>query len=324
MTSLSIIIVSYNTQEYTLECLRSIYEQTKGISYEIIVVDNASSDGSAEAIEQEFPLVKLIKSKDNQGFAAANNIGFSYATGRYLLLLNSDTVLVGNVLSDTLQAIEGDNTTGVLGCRAFLSNGKQQNTFFRKLTLSVLFINIFIPAIIQRRSSFFGRHRYIGIDLDNTQEVDAVSGCFMLIRRKVVEQAGVMDTDFFFYGEEAEWCYRIRKCGWRIIYYPGARIIHYGGGSSASLSTEKAILSSKAQVLYLEKTQGKVIAWIGNLLMLTRDIPRFLTWWLLKFILPSKSKQFKLYFSATIARLPFQIKYSLTGKVPERSRPESY
>ena len=313
MITLSIIIVSYNTKELTLDCLHSIYDKSKDISLEIIVVDNASSDGTVDAIKKQFPLVTLLISPENLGFAAANNNGFLHATGKFFLLLNSDTLLIGNVLKDSIDFISKNPELGVLGCRAMLLNGKQQITIFRDLSLSNLFINIFVPSSVQRRSKLLGKSRYVGIDLNKSHEVDVVAGCFMLVRREVIDQVGALDADFFFYGEEAEWCYRIRKHGWKVMYFPGAKILHYGGGSTTNISSKKAILMAQGQLLYLKKTKGEMVAYMGNLLMIARDIPRVLLWNLLRFIPNFNDKKITSFLSPSIARFPFQLRYLLPG-----------
>lgn len=309
MVDISVIIVSFNTKQMTLECISSIFEKTQGVSFEIIVVDNASSDGSVEAIESVPFDIRLIKSPDNLGFAAANNLGFLQAKGRYVLLLNSDTLLLSNALKECYEHLESEKTAGILGCRAILPSGDQQKTIFRDLSLVSLFINIFIPASIQRKSKFLGRQRYIGIDLNQSHVVDVVSGCFMLVRSEVITQVGPLDDSFFFYGEEAEWCSRIRSQNWDVVYYPGAKILHYGGASTSNISVEKSVLMAKGQLLLLEKTQGRVSAYLGNIYMLIRDLPRVCLWLMLKLVPLKSADVTSKSLLPSVSRFPLHIKY---------------
>jgi len=317
MIDVSIVIVSYNTKEMTLDCIGSIYSQSKGFSFNIIVVDNASTDGSPEAIAKIFPEVKLIRCEANLGFAAGNNRGFLYATGQYVLLLNSDTLILDNAIDVSVNFMADNPKVGVLGCRVFLPDGSQQQTIFRDISLTSLFTNIFLPNFIKRKSRYFGQSRYMGIDLNEDHEVDAVAGCYMLIRQEILSSVGNLDEDFFFYGEEAEWCYRIRRKGWKIIYHPKAKILHYGGGSTVKISSQKACLMAKAQIMTLEKTKGKGTAYLGNILMLVRDIPRFLLWGVLGvFSYSAKVKSLREQLRSSVARLPIQLKYLLLASFP--------
>jgi GT2 family glycosyltransferase len=306
----SIVVVSYNTKEMTLDCLRSIYAQSEGFSFNIIVVDNASSDGSPEAIAKIFPEVVLVRCTTNLGFAAGNNKGFLHATGRYVLLLNSDTLILDNAIKKSVTFMASNPKIGVLGCRVILPDGTQQMSIFRDMNLMSLCVNIFFPNFIKRKNRYLGRSRYVGIDLDEDREVDVVAGCYMLVRQEVLSGAGTLDEDYFFYGEEAEWCYRIRQKGWKIIYHPKAEILHYGGGSTVAISSQKAYMMAKAQIMTLEKTKGKLTAYCGNLLMLFRDIPRYLLWVMLG-VFPSASKlqSVRKLLGPSVARIPLQLRY---------------
>ena len=280
----SFIVVSYNTRELTRGCLRSIEEQSEGFRYEIILVDNASSDGSAEMVAADFANVRLVANNDNLGFAGANNQAFALATGRYVLLLNPDTEIVDNATLACVEFADERPDAGVIGCRVRLPDGEQQSTMFRYLRPAYLLINLFIPNRLIRRSRLLGRIRYVGIDQDQIQDVEVIAGCFMLVRREVLEQVGGMDGDFFMYGEEAEWCFRIRRAGWRNLYLPGPTILHYGA-QSAKQSVEKMTVNMcRGQLLFIQKTQGALAAWVANLLMLIRDIPRVLVWLLVRWM----------------------------------------
>jgi GT2 family glycosyltransferase len=278
----SVIVVSYNTREVTLGCLRSIFERSRGCSYEVIVVDNASSDGSAEALREAFPQAVVIASPENVGFARANNVGLAKATGSCLLLLNPDTEVFERTLADTLAHLRAHPEVGLIGCRSFGADGVQQSTLFRYPTLPAVLVNVLFPGRIMRRSRILGRSRYVGESLDEIRDVDVVAGCFMFLRREVYEQVGGMDEDYFMYGEEVEWCYRIHRAGWRIRYFPGASILHYGGVSSDLFPSECNLALATGQLLTLQKIRGPFVAWVANLCMLLRDLPRVCAWSLLR------------------------------------------
>lgn len=278
MTECTIIVVTYNTREMTLACLRSIFKYAPIDRTEVIVVDNASVDGSAYAIAKEFPQARLIRNECNRGFAAANNQGLQIARGRYILLLNSDTEINSETLGATIRFADANPDAGIIGVRCYLPTGVQQSTIFRDKTLLDCIANIMIPHRWMRRLPWVGRSRYVGLDLNQIHDVDSVAGCFMLVRRELYAQIGGMDEQFFMYGEEAEWCYRARHAGWSVRYYPGAHILHYGGVSAASIPSEMGLAMARSSLLLLKKTRGRFVAWLANLCMLLRDLPRVAAW----------------------------------------------
>lgn len=274
----SVIVVSYNTRDITLACLRSIFDRTRNCRFEVIVIDNASSDGSPEAIAAAFPDVRLIANAQNRGFAAANNQGMRVARGKYLLLLNSDTEVNADTLSSTFEFAEAHRDIGVIGCRAYLADGQQQSTLFRHLSLGHVLLNVAIPNTVLRRTTLLTRARYPHLDLDQSHDVDIVAGCFMFVRRSAYEHVGGMDESFFMYAEEAEWCYRFTAAGWRVCYFPGASILHYGSVSTSQCMDEMNLAMARSHLLLLMRTRGRMTAHIANALMLLRDLPRAALW----------------------------------------------
>ncbi len=275
---ISIIIVSYNTRDVTLACVRSVFERAHGCSWEVILIDNDSKDGSVEAIREAYPEVLIIENADNRGFAAANNQGLRIARGRYLLLLNPDTEVYPETLSKTLEYAEANPRLGVIGCRVFGDDGKQQSTLFRVKRVSDVAINAFIPNRVMRRTRWLGRCRYAGIDLNCEHAVEIVAGCFMFVRRTAFEEVGEMDEAFFMYGEEAEWCHRFRRHGWGVQYFPGASILHYGGISTDRHPAEMNLAMARSNLLLVQRTSGRLAAYCANLFMLLRDLPRAAAW----------------------------------------------
>lgn len=279
MCDLSVIIVSWNTRELLRACLTSIAPERETIDLEVIVVDNASADGSAAMVAESFPWVRLIASNENLGFAAGNNRGLDVARGRQLLLLNPDTEVRAGALASAAAFLDRRPDAGVVGCRVWLPNGDQQNTMFRTLRLRHVFLNVVVPQQIKWRLRWMERARfYRHLDVDAVQEVDSVSGCFMLARREAWEQAGGLDESFFMYGEELEWCHRIRRAGWRVLYFPDAEILHHSGASAARCSEAMCLELARSQLLLLQVTRGRAVAMIANTLMLLRDLPRAMAW----------------------------------------------
>lgn len=279
---LSILIVSFNTRELTLRCVESVLRHGAAFDPEIVVVDNASSDGSAEALRERFPGIDVVAHGKNVGFAAGNNIGFRRCTGRFILLLNPDTEIYADTLQVTMDHIRRTPEAGVVACRSFRPDGTQQSTLIRVPTLGDVVINTFCPNFLMRRSRILGRARYVGIDLEREQDVEVVAGVFMLLRREVYEQVGGMDEDFFVYGEEIEWCHRIGAAGWRLRYVPGAKILHHGGVSTSQFPAEMNISMARGQVLVIRKVHGRFAERIAVLLMVLRDAPRALAHLLLR------------------------------------------
>ena len=268
---LSVAIVSYNTRDITISCVQSVLDHKGALDVEVIVVDNCSSDNSAEALRKTFPQIKVIDSPVNGGFAYGNNIAFEQCHGRYILLLNPDTEVHFGGLETAIAYMDANPQTGIMGPRVRLDDGTQQSSMIRYLSLTQLFFIIFIPSMWLRKTSLFGDLRYAGLSRDSINKVDAVSGCFMLARREILEKIGGLDHRFFMYGEEAEWAHRTTKAGWQIVYNPEIEILHHGAASTAHMSVWKAIEMTRGHILFLRFTRGAMIAWIGTLLMFIRD-----------------------------------------------------
>lgn len=272
---LSVVIVSYNTRQVTLECVQSLIDHAGGNKLQIIVVDNCSSDGSSKALRDTFPDITVIDSPSNGGFAFANNIGFEQAIGRYIMLLNPDTRIFERTLDTILLYMEERKEVGILGPKVFLESGKQQPSMIRSLSLKQLFFIIFIPSPWMQKMNWLGDMRYATLSNDTINDVDAVMGCCMLTRREILETVGGLDQRFFMYGEETEWCHRIRQNNWIVRYYPSAKILHHSGVSTANLSEWSARQMANGHILFLRFTRGKFVARIGTLFMVIRDLVRF-------------------------------------------------
>ena len=277
---LSIIIVNWNTRALLQQCLESIYASACRVPLEIIVVDNGSHDDSLAMLQTSFPAVRVIANGANLGFAAANNRGLRLATGPYLLLLNSDTLLQGDTLGPCIAYLEAHPRIGVLGCRVLNVDGSFQSSYYRFDSLADLVLRYCLffrqPALLLRRCglrTFNFPSRYWGRVFRAPTEVDVIAGCFLLVRRTVIAQVGPLDEDFFFYGEDQEWCARIKRAGWSIVYYPEAAITHVHGASSEKAATPN-LMMRKASLLAFRKRRGPWYAWCANVIMTLGELLR--------------------------------------------------
>lgn len=224
MMELSIIIVNYNTEKLLQDCLKSIKKYTKGIDYEVIVVDNASEKSCLQAVAKlvkRYPKASLIKSQRNLGYAGGNNLGLRKAKGDYALILNTDTILKENAFKKLLDFARENPRVGVVGPKLLNEDGSDQPSASPIFTL----FNVFLWL-------FFG-DRALYQSPNCAKQVGFVMGSAFLVKREAWEKAGLLDENFFMYVEEQEWCYRIKKAGWQIWFYPGAKIYHLVRGSSA-------------------------------------------------------------------------------------------
>jgi GT2 family glycosyltransferase len=249
----SFVIVSWNARQHLQKCLRSIANTCTGVSHEVIVVDNASSDASLEMVRAEFPDVRVIANTDNVGYGTANNQGTDVAQGRYFALVNSDIEVFAGTLQRLVAFMDANPDVGVLGPRVLNADGTLQpscRTFpslrswlFRALALDTTF----------PRSPWFGDQFMTNWSYGEVRDVDILSGCFWLIRRSAHEQVGGLDTRFFMYAEDMDLCLRHRQAGWRVTFLPDAEIIHYGGASSATAPVRFWIEQQRANLQYWKK-----------------------------------------------------------------------
>lgn len=225
----SIIIVAWNVRQFLYNCLKSVYDQTKGIDFEVIYVDNASKDGSVEMVRGEFPQVKIIKNEENKGFIKANNQGIEISNGRYVLLLNSDTIVLDNAIQKTVKFADEHPDAAVVGCRVLNPDYTLQRTCFMYPSLLNMFLSATYLYKIFPKSRFFGREEMTWWNYNDVREVETICGCFSLVRNEAIKQIGLMDERYFVYGDDPDWCYRFKKNGWKIMFTPNGEIIHYGG-----------------------------------------------------------------------------------------------
>jgi GT2 family glycosyltransferase len=238
-----------------MQCLSSI-ERQKNEEIEVIVVDNASSDGSPEMVKEYFPFAKLIQTGRNLGFAKANNIGIGLAKGKYIALVNSDVRLLDGCLQKLYEFMEKNPEVGIAGPKLLNPDLTLQDSCRKFPSLwnnlcEAVGLNRLFP-----KSAFFSGEHMTYFNHDRTLEVDGLVGAFLLVRRKAIEGVGLMDERFFIYSEEIDWCKRFRDNGWKIIFFPGAEAIHVGRASSSNDPLRFSIAQEKARFQYWEKHHG--------------------------------------------------------------------
>lgn len=268
---LSIVTVSWNVCELLRECIQSVDAGRGDLHLEMIVVDSASTDGSPDMVAQDFPWVKLIRGQENLGFPRGNNLGIAQAKGRHILLLNPDTVIIGDALPAMVQHLEQHLDIGALGAQLLNPDGTIQSSRRRFPTfLTAVFESTWLENIAPRSIT---RH-YYALDLanDTVSDVDWVTGACLMVPKRVVDHVGPLDEGFFMYSEELDWCRRIKDAGWRVVYFPQAKIMHHVGKSSEQAVTARHINFQQAKLRYFRKYYGRIPTFILRTILLLNYI----------------------------------------------------
>lgn len=256
--SLSIIIVSWNVADFLEACLRSIYD-TCPVDTEVLVVDSASTDNTVDRVRLTFPNARLLAQPDNVGFAKGNNIGLAEAHGDYLLLLNPDTELMDGAIDSILLFMDTSPEIGIAGPQTLNPDGTHQSTRRRfPSVLTAVFESTWMEAFMPH--SLLESFCVLDADDDDTILVDWVQGSCLLARREVYEQIGGLDEGFMMYSEELDWCRRAKSAGWEVAYIGHARILHYGGQSSAQVPAQTHIRFNESKIRYFRKHHGWLAA----------------------------------------------------------------
>lgn len=274
---LSVVIVNWNTLAMLRDCLDSLFGSGVTASLEVFVVDNGSTDGSPGMVEAEFPSVKLIRNTRNMGFAAANNQALRIAKGRHVLLLNSDTLVHDGVIDASIDYMDHNPHVGMMGCRVLNADGTVQTTCSRFPTLANLLLltsGLFkVPGLSVAR-----RYRMEDWQRDDERDVEVVSGCYLMARRAATESVGLLDENFFFFGEETDWCRRFLAHGYAVRFAPVGTITHFGGGSSKSLNSKRDLMLSEATVRLHRKHGGLAAAAAAWSILLVFNASRYAYW----------------------------------------------
>lgn len=244
---ISFIIVNWNTKDLLLECLASIYQTVNEIAFEIWVVDNGSSDGSVGAVKDKYPSIKIIENRINLGFAAANNLALERMGGQYALLLNTDTVLSADAVSELHRFMEV-NPEAAIACGQLLNlDGSKQNSIANFPSLLSLVSNETLLRLLLPRRFPSKRREY-----RTPIEIDSCIGACMLIRKKAIDQTGFLDDRYFFFLEETDWAYRMKKVGWKIYFVPAAKIFH-AQGKSVRIRADARIMFYRSRYAFFKK-----------------------------------------------------------------------
>ncbi|HQK98411.1 MAG TPA: glycosyltransferase family 2 protein [Bacteroidia bacterium] len=251
---LSVIIVNYNVKYFLQQCLQSVQKACKGLDTEVFVVDNNSKDGSVEMVQELFPEVKLIANKDNTGFSKANNQAMRISKGEYVLLLNPDTVVEEETFRKVCSFMDAHEDAGGLGVYMIDGKGNFLPESKRGLpTPAVAFYKIFGLSSLFPKSKVFGKYHLGYLDKNETHEIEVLSGAFMLMRKTALDKVGLLDEDYFMYGEDIDLSYRITKGGYKNYYFADTKIIHYKGESTKKSSVNYVIVFYKAMVIFAKK-----------------------------------------------------------------------
>lgn len=294
MPDVSICIVNWNAVDLLRDCLSSIFEQVWQVALEVIVVDNASTDSSVAMVCEEFPQVKLIVNGDNVGFARANNQAFNLASGRYLLLLNNDTIVLPGALDAMVGFMNCHPEAGMVGCKLLNPDGSLQPSCWRFSNLGTRFFRTLYLDKLFPRSHWAGIHYMSDWNYNTVREVDVIQGSCMLVRREVLVQVGPLDGAFFMFAEEMDWCYRAKQQGWKIYFTPEAEVIHYGGQSSSRQSAKMSIIMHQSILRYFRKHHGRLACVIVRLLAIL-EISLRLAYWSLSWLIRQRTKEYATY-----------------------------
>ena len=259
---LSIVIISWNTKKYLEECLSSLRTVDGNLFGKIIVVDNASTDGSPEVIRTQFPEVVLIETGANLGFSGGNNIGLKEATGKYICLINSDVNVPPDCLPKMFSYMEQNPTIGLMGPGMLQTDGCVHRSGMRFPTLWSVFLRALFLDSLLKGFRVFGGFLMKDFRFDRTTDIDVLNGWFWMARREALNQVGPLDDRFFMYGEDLDWCKRFHSAGWRVVFYPEAKALHYLGASSANAPSRFLVEKQRANLQYWKKYHGRTSSFI--------------------------------------------------------------
>lgn len=274
----SIVIISFNTKNLLVECLKSIIRSMadQKFKYEIIVVDNASKDGTVTAIKNYN--LKIIQNKQNLGFSKANNIGVKHAAGKYILFLNPDTIIYKGSIEKIIDFMENNKGVGAATCKILLPNGELDDACHRGFPTPWSSLTHFTGlSKIFPKSKLFSGYNLGGSNLNEIHQIDACCGAFVIVRREAGEEIGWWDEDFFWYGEDLDFCYRLKRKGWRVYFVPTCKILHHKGVSGGIKSISKYLTKAdeetrrkatkarfEAMRIFYKKHYEKIYPWFVN------------------------------------------------------------
>lgn len=291
--NLSIIIVNWNTRDLLAQCLHAVYEHPPVGEFEVLVVDNASSDDSVAMVRNRFPQAVLIENSSNPGFAVGNNQAIEQCTGRYVLLLNPDTVVLPRALQSLLMFMDDHPSAGAAGSMLLNPDGSLQPSCHPAPTLSrelwrLFHMDAVYPLALYRMADW---------PADVPRAVDTVQGASLIVRREVIEQVGALDESYFMYSEEVDWCRRIRQAGWQIYWVPQSQVVHFGGQSTRQAAEAMFLQLYRAKLQYFRKHYGPGYSALYKGELYAASVARLMLTPLAWLVQPAHSDQY-----ATLAR----------------------
>lgn len=312
---LSIIIVSWNTVELLLKCLGSIYAHPPTCDFEVLVVDNASTDKSVQRVWDQFPQVDLFPNQNNIGFAPANNQAIRHSSGRYVLLLNPDTEVKADALQTLVQFLETHPQVGAVGPLTLNPDDTLQTSCYPAPTLSREFWRLF------HLDKFwpYGSYRMSGWSQTEPRPVDALLGACLMLPRNALDWIGLLDEDYFIYSEEIDLCYRLQKAGWDLYWVPQAQIIHYGGQSTKQVATDMFLQLYRGKLLFFQKHYGWLPVQLYRLILVAAALPRFLSG-SMAWLEPAPKRQQRVALATNYRRLLATLLWQWDSKQAQPSR----
>lgn len=295
----SVIIVNFNTKGLLYECLTSVFADTPPFAFEVLVIDNGSTDGSVDMIRLDFPRVRLIVNRINEGFARPNNVGMRQSVGSYVFLLNTDTIMKPGALATLKFFLDAHPEAGACGPMLMNPDGSVQLSVKGFPDLWTHACDMFLLDRLFAGLSFFGRGEMSYFSYDTTQEVDHVMAAAFLVRRGVLEKTGMFDERFSIYYNDMDWCYRMKQDGWRIYYVSGAHVIHYHGRTVAQINRELRYVQEMYNnvMLFYQKHYGSGSVKLYRILLACGFVPRTMGWALARILRPSERSRHMLAFS---------------------------
>ena len=286
----SVVIVNWNTKDLLHQTLQTLYKNTHGITFETIVVDNGSSNGSVDMVRKLWKQVKLIQLPENKGFTVANNEGFDKAKGRFILLLNSDTIVTPTTLPGMVRFLETHPDAGCVGCKHL----NPDKTLQRSMDNFPSLLNDFLSYTELHRLQIFQpllKKKFAWwSDYDKVCEVDWVNGSCMMVRREAIKEIGGLDETFFIYAEEIDWCYRMKEHGWKVYFTPEATIIHIGGQAMNRAANKRIVLKYKGQYRFYRKHYS-IFKYIALRIIVTLIVMVRIAILCMMYLLPKKLKK---------------------------------
>jgi GT2 family glycosyltransferase len=276
---ISVVILNWNDLQHLIGCVESLSDCTKERTMEIIVVDNASTDGSADAVASRFPEVKLVRNKENLGFPKGNNIGIRASRGKYIYLLNSDIKVLDGCIDALADYMDAHPDIGMIGPKTLNDDLSHQSTCRQFPTLWNNFCATTGLAKVFKQSRFFSGEHMFYFKGDSTLDVDVLVGCFWAVRREALDDFGLLDEDFFMYAEDVDWCKRCWNAGWRVVFFPGAQAVHYRGASSNKDPVRCALTQQRSILSYWKKHHGSLGRFIISCLIFGRLSGRWAVDW---------------------------------------------